>query len=120
MAQLSPKPHRFLIPVSADSALPGAAHWALQETGATLNFYPKDTTQQKQLRQRLAANDSYTLLLINYHGQRKLADGRTAVEFSGHYLSGDPSGRGVPRTIVMFSCHATGDRLTIEPATTGT
>ncbi len=116
---VSPKPHRFLIPVSTDSALPSGAYWALQTTGATLNMYPRDTTAQKQLRRQLGANGSYTLLLMNYHGQKKTTDGRVALEFSGHYLSGSVDGTAIPRTAVMFSCHAAGERFVIEPALSG-
>ncbi len=119
VAQVDPKPHRFLIPVS-DSALPASAHWALQATGATLNFYPRDTTAQKQAVRQLAANGSYTLLLIKFHGQRALTDGRTAVEFSGNYLSGAASGKAIPRTSVLFSCQAAGERFVVETPVSGT
>ena len=118
--QVTPMPHRFLVPVSTDSALPASAYWALQTTGATLNLYPTDTATQRQVRRQLAANGSYTLLLTNYHGTRKLDDGRTAVEFSGHYLSGANEGKAVPRTTVVFSCQATGaDRFTVQTPAAG-
>ena len=119
VGQVDPKPHRLLIPVG-DSALPGSAQWGLQATGATLNFYPRDTADQKKAVRQLAANGSYTLLLVNYHGQRKLADGRTALEFSGRYLSGAASGKTIAPTAVMFSCHATGERFIVEPPVSGT
>lgn len=117
---VSPKPHRFLIPVSTDSALPTSAYWALQRTSATLNFLPRDTVAQKQVLRQLSPNSSLTLLLVNYHGQETVPDGRVALEFSGHYLAGSPAGTAVPRTTVMFSCHAEGERFVIEPAAAGT
>ena len=118
MSLVTPKPDRFLIPVSTDSALPATAYWALQQTSATLNLFPRDTATQKQLRRQLSANGSYTLLLMNYHGQRKLPDGRVALEFSGHYLSGAVDGKAIPRTTVMFSCHQAGERFAIDSAVT--
>ena len=115
--QVKPVPHRFLIPVSTDSALPAPAYWGLQTTGATLNMLPRDTTQHRKAIQQLAPGGSYTLLLANYHGQRKLPDGRIAVEFSGHYLTGSAKGTAIPRTTVLFSCQATGaDRVVVQPA----
>jgi hypothetical protein len=113
---ISPTPHRFLIPVSTDSALPATAYWALQQTGATLNLFPRDTASQRQIRRQLSANGAYTLLLMNYHGQRKMPDGRVALEYSGHYLSGAADGTAIPRTTVMFSCHQEGERFTIDSA----
>jgi len=115
---VSPKPHRYLIPVSTDSALPAGAYWALQQEAATLNLFPRDTATQRQLRRQLGANGSYTLLLMNYHGQRKLADGRVALDFSGHYLSGAVEGKAIPRTTVLFSCHQAGERFVIDSAVT--
>ena len=111
---ISPKPHRYLIPVSTDSALPTSAHWALQSGSATLNVYPRDTAQQKLVRTQLGANGAYIMLLVNYHGQRKLDDGRIALDFSGHYMGGDVDGRVVPRTAILFSCHADGERFVVD------
>jgi len=116
---VSPKPDRFLIPVGTDSVLPSSAYWALQTTGATLNMYPRDTTTQKQVRRQLAGDGAYTLLLVSYHGQRKLTDGRVALDFSGNYLSGAADGKSIPRSAVMFSCHGAGERFVIEPSVAG-
>jgi hypothetical protein len=120
---ISPKPHRYLVPVGTDSALPASALWALQTSGATLNLFPRDTAQQRKVKAQLGANGSYTMLLVNYHGQRTLPDGRTALDFSGHYMGGDVEGKAVPRTTIVFTCHATGERFVVEgsapaPATT--
>jgi len=118
--QVKPVPHRFLVTVGTDSALPDRAYWGLQTTGATLNMLPKDPTQHQKAIQALAPGGSYVLLLTNYHGQRKLDDGRTAVDFSGHYLTGSAKGTAIPRTTVVFSCQATGaERFVIQPAATG-
>ena len=120
---ITPKPHRFLIPAGTDSALPERAYWALQTTGATLNVFPRDTALHKKARDQLSSNGKMTLLLVNYHGQRTLPDGRIAVDYSGHYMGGDADGKVVPRTAILFSCHATGERFVVEgaaPATTPT
>jgi hypothetical protein len=113
---VTPKPHRFLIPAGTDSALPERAYWGLQTTGATLNVFPRDTAQQRKAKDQLSGKGKLTLLLVNYHGQRKLPDGRVAIDFSGHYIGGDVDGKAVPRVPVLFSCHATGERFTIEAA----
>jgi len=114
---ISPKPHRYLVPVGTDSALPASALWALQTSGATLNLFPRDTAQQRKVKAQLGANGSYTMLLVNYHGRRTLPDGRTALDFSGHYMGGDVEGKAVPRTTIVFTCHATGERFVVEGTT---
>jgi hypothetical protein len=117
---VTPKPHRYLIPAGTDSALPERAYWGLQTTGATLNVFPRDTALQKKAKDQLSGKGKLTLLLVNYHGQRKLPDGRVALDFSGHYMGGDVDGKAVPRTAILFSCHATGERFVVEgpPAAT--
>ena len=118
---VSPKPHRFLIPVATDSALPASAYWALQTTGATANVFPRDTAAQRKGLEQLSPKNSLTLLLVNYHGQDTMPDGRVSIEFSGHYLAGTPRGTAVPRTAVLFSCGSTGERFVVEqPAAPGT
>ena len=116
MKHISPKPHRYLIPVSTDSALPTGAYWALQSSAATLNFLPRDPSKQRQVKEQLGAKGAYTMLLVNYHGQRTLPDGRIALDFSGHYMGGDVDGKAVPRTPVIFSCQAAGERFVVETA----
>src|SRR5688500_17242661 len=111
---VTPKPHRFLIPVSTDSALPASAYWGLQTTGATVNVFPRDTVAQRTGLRQLSPNNSLTLLLVNYHGQDTLSDGRVSIEFSGHYLAGSPRGTSIPRTAVLFDCGATGERFVVE------
>ena len=111
---VSPKPHRFLVPEGTDSAVPRSAYWALQTTGATVNVFPRDTAAQRRGLQQLSPNNSLTLLLINYHGQDTMPDGRVSIEFSGHYLAGTPRGTAVPRTAVLFNCSATSDRFMVE------
>jgi hypothetical protein len=113
---ITPKPHRYLIPVSTDSALPTNAYWALQTTAATLNLFPSDTAKQRVVKQQLGAKGAYTMFLFNYHGKRTLPDGRVALDFSGHYMGGDVEGKAVPRTPIIFSCHAQGDRFVVETA----
>jgi hypothetical protein len=113
---VTPKPHRYLIPVSTDSALPTSAYWGLQTTGATVNVFPRDTAAQKKAKEQLSPKGKMTLLLVNYHGRRTLPDGRVAVSFSGHYMGGDVDGKAVPRVAVIFACHAQGERFTVEPA----
>lgn len=116
MKHITPKPHRYLIPVSTDSALPIGAYWALQTSSATLNLFPRDTLQQRKVKEQLGAKGAYTMLLVNYHGRRTLPDGRIALDFSGHYMGGDVDGKAVPRTPIIFSCHAEGERFVVETA----
>ena len=111
---VSPKPHRFLVPEGTDSALPRSAYWALQTTGATVNVLPRDTAVQKRGVQQLSPNNSLTLLLVSYHGQDTMPDGRVSIEFSGHYLAGSPRGTAIPRTAVLFNCAGTGERFVVE------
>lgn len=111
---VSPKPHRFLVPEGTDSALPRSAYWALQTTGATVNVLPRDTAVQKRGLQQLSPNNSLTLLLVSYHGQDTMPDGRVSIEFSGHYLAGSPRGTAIPRTAVLFNCAGTGERFVVE------
>ena len=111
---ITPKPHRFLIPAGTDSALPERAYWGLQTTGATLNVFPRDTVKQRQAKDQLSGKGKLTLLLVNYHGQRKLPDGRIALDFSGHYMGGEVDGQAVPRTPIVFSCHAVGERFVVD------
>ena len=111
---ITPKPHRYLIPVGTDSALPTGAYWALQTSGATLNMWPRDTAQQKKVRDQLGAKGAYTMLVVSYHGQRALPDGRTALDFSGSYMGGDVDGKVVPHTPIVFSCHAEGERFVVD------
>ena len=111
---VSPKPHRFLVPEGTDSAVPRSAYWALQTTGATVNVFPPDTVAQKRGLQQLSPNNSLTLLLVNYHGQDTMPDGRVSIEFSGHYLAGTPRGTAIPRTAILFNCAATTDRFVVE------
>jgi len=116
MKHITPKPHRYLVPAGTDSALPTGAYWALQTTGATLNLFPRDTAQQRKVKETLGAKGALLMLLVNYHGQRTLPDGRRALDFSGHYIGGEADGKVVPRTPIVFSCHAEGERFMVEGA----
>jgi hypothetical protein len=116
MKHISPKPHRYLIPVGTDLALPVGAQWALQTSAATLNMWPRDTVQQAKVKEQLGKKGALTMLLVNYHGQRTLPDGRVAIDYSGQYMGGDVDGKPVPRTAILFSCHAAGERFVVESA----
>ena len=111
---ITPKPHRYLIPIRTDSALPASAYWALQTSGATLNMWPPDPAQQKTVKEQLGAKGAYTMLVVSYHGQRALPDGRTALDFSGSYMGGAVDGKVVPRTPIVFSCQAEGERFVVD------
>ena len=56
------------------------------------------------MRAYLNEQKGYVNLLIAYHGQKKLPDGRLAMEFSGTYIAGKNDGEKVPRKSVIFSC----------------
>ncbi len=116
MKHISPKPHRYLIPVGTELALPTGSQWALQTSAATLNMWPRDTAQQAKVKETLGKKGALTMLLVNYHGRRTLPDGRVAIEYSGQYMGGDVEGKAVPRTAILFSCHAEGERFVVESA----
>ncbi len=116
MKHISPKPHRYLIPVGTDLALPAGSQWALQTSAATLNMWPRDSAQQQKVKQQIGSNGRLTMLLVNYHGRRTLPDGRIAIDYSGQYMGGDVEGKPIPRTAILFSCHAEGERFVVESA----
>ena len=110
MKHISPKPHRYLIPVGTDLALPVGSQWALQTSAATLNMWPRDTAQQRKVKEQVGKNGALTMLLVNYHGRRTLPDGRVAMDYSGQYIGGDVDGKpSLHRD--LFSFHAEGERF---------
>jgi len=111
----SPVPHRYLIASRTDSALPESAGWGLQGR-TTLHMLLPDTANVRKMRAFLREQNGYTNLLIAYHGQKKLPDGRFAMEFSGTYIGGKNDGEKVPRKSITFSCAAPTDRFIVgEP-----
>jgi hypothetical protein len=65
------------------------------------------------MRAFLNQEKGYVNLMLAYHGQRKLPDGRYAMDFSGTYIAGKNDGQKVPRKTVTFSCAATTDRFIV-------
>jgi hypothetical protein len=103
-----PAAYRYLIPVGTDSVVPRHGHWALQDR-TPLMLYPSDPALQKQQITQLFQRGNYTTLLVSFHGEDTLPDGRRTMEFSGNYLGGQHAGKTVPHTTIVFDCHATGD-----------
>jgi hypothetical protein len=77
-------------------------------------MWPPDPAQQKTVKEQLGAKGAYTMLVVSYHGQRALPDGRTALDFSGSYMGGAVDGKVVPRTPIVFSCQAEGERFVVD------
>lgn len=111
----SPVAHRYLYAARTDSALPESASWGLQGR-TTFHTWLPDTANMRKMRAYLNEQKGYVNLLIAYHGQKKLPDGRLAMEFSGTYIAGKNDGEKVPRKSVIFSCAAPTDRFIVgEP-----
>jgi hypothetical protein len=111
-----PTAYRFLIATGTDSALPPHGHWPLQ--GRTpLYYYPADPAQQQKFVTDLYRRGNYPTLLVSYHGQDTLEDGRIRTMLSGSYIGGSNAGKTMPQTAVVFDCQATGaTRFTIGNA----
>jgi hypothetical protein len=108
-----PQPHRYLIPVGTDSAIPQRIQGVLQAGGRHLLLYPADTAQHARMHTQLGGAGSYVNLLVAYHGADTLTDGRVAYAFSGHYKAGPNHGQEMPRTNVYFDCSAETDQFTV-------
>jgi hypothetical protein len=111
-----PTAYRYLVAVGTDSAIPDHGRWALQ--GRTpLFLYPRDPAQQKSfVAQLYSQRGNYVTLLVAYHGQDTLEDGRIRTELSGTYIGGRNDGKTIPRAGVVFDCHATGNRFSMGDA----
>ena len=108
-----PTAYRYLVAAGTDSAIPDHGRWALQ--GRTpLFLYPKDPAQQKPfVAQLYSQRGNYTTLLVSYHGQDTVEDGRIRTQLSGTYIGGKNDGKTMPHTSIVFDCHATGNRFTV-------
>lgn len=113
IATAQPPAYRYLVQPGTDSALPTHGHWALQ--GRTpLHLYPRDPAQQRSVVTQLySGGRNYTTLLVSYHGQDTLEDGRIRTQLSGSYIGGANAGKTIPHTSIVFDCHATGNRFTV-------
>jgi hypothetical protein len=102
-----PLAHRYVIPISTDSALPSSAYWGLQGR-TTLHEMRRDSAGVQAMKTQLNKQATYVNLLLAFHGQRKLPDGRLAMDFSGTYFGGKNDGKTIPRKTVTFTCSGTG------------
>jgi hypothetical protein len=102
-----PPAYRYLVAAGTDSALPSHGQWALQ--GKTpLYLYPADPSLQQKFVTDLYARGNYPTMLVSYHGQDTLEDGRIRTMLGGSYIGGKNAGTTMPHTAVVFDCQATG------------
>jgi hypothetical protein len=99
---LTPKPQRFLIQSSGDSALPDAAREGLQNTGPTYLF-PGDTAKQQTVLAMLTEKGPFPTLLVLYGGMEPADGGRAVVRLSGRYTTGESVGP-APSKALYFDC----------------
>jgi hypothetical protein len=99
---LTPKPQRFLIQSSGDSALPDAAREVLQNTGPTYLF-PGDTAKQQTVLAMLTEKGPFPTLLVLYGGMEPADGGRAVVRLSGRYTTGESVGP-APSKALYFDC----------------
>ena len=101
LKDLTPKPQRFLVQSTGDSALPDAGREVLQSTGPTYLF-PTDTAKQQTVLTMLTAKGPFPTLLILYGGTAPAEGGRAVVRLNGRY-TGEDAGP-APSKAVYFEC----------------
>lgn len=102
LKDLTPKPQRFLIQASGDSALPDAGRQVLQATGPTYLF-PEDTAKQETVLAMLTEKGPFPTLLILYGGLEPADGGRAMVRLTGRYTTGENPGP-APTKAFYFEC----------------
>ena len=101
LKDLTPKPQRFLVQSTGDSALPDAGREVLQNTGPTYLF-PTDTAKQQTVLDMLAAKGPFPTLLVLYGGMEPVDGGRAVVRLHGRYTG--PEAQPAPSKSVYFEC----------------
>lgn len=101
-----PQPYRFLVPVSADSAVPQSAQFALNTLNRAMFIWPPDAARQQQQIANIRAQGPLPTIVLYYHGSVDLPDGRKSTSFSGVYHDVRNSGVTIARTEVFFDCSA--------------
>jgi hypothetical protein len=102
LKDLTPKPQRFLIQTTVDSALPDAGRQVLQGTGPTYLF-PEDTAKQASVLAMLTEKGPFPTLLILYGGMEPADGGRAVVRLTGRYTTGETVGP-APTKALYFEC----------------
>lgn len=99
---LTPKPQRFLIQATGDSALPDAGRQVIQAAGPTYLF-PEDTAKQTTVLTMLLEKGPFPTLLILYGGTEPADGNRAVIRLTGRYTSGDNVGP-APTKALYFEC----------------
>lgn len=102
LKNLTPKPQRFLVQSTGDSALPDAGREVLQNTGPTYLF-PEDTAKQATVVAMLMEKGPFPTLLVLYGGTEPADGGRAVVHLSGRFTTGDNPGP-APTRALYFEC----------------
>jgi hypothetical protein len=102
LKNLTPKPQRFLVQSTGDSALPDAGREVLQNTGPTYLF-PEDTAKQQTVLTMLTEKGPFPTLLVLYGGTEPAEDGRAVVHLSGRFTIGENAGP-APTRALYFEC----------------
>lgn len=102
LKDLTPKPQRFLIQATGDSALPDAGRQVLQATGPTYLF-PEDTAKQATVLSMLVEKGPFPTLLVLYGGTEPADGGRAVVHLNGRFTTGETAGPG-PSKALYFEC----------------
>ena len=113
LKNLTPKPQRFLVQSTGDSALPDAGREVLQNTGPTYLF-PEDTAKQATVVAMLMEKGPFPTLLVLYGGTEPADGGRAVVHLSGRFTTGDNPGP-APTRALYFECKD--DRWTFSSTT---
>ncbi|HEU4565326.1 MAG TPA: hypothetical protein VFS05_11775 [Gemmatimonadaceae bacterium] len=110
IADLTPKPRRFLNPVGTDSTLPGPAFDALLSKGPSY-FYPADSAGRMKVREKLDLVGPWATLLVAWGGAERLSDTTAVIRLRGHYVIGEGEGTQAPARALRFVCGDDGWRL---------
>ncbi|HET7551208.1 MAG TPA: hypothetical protein VFK04_07945 [Gemmatimonadaceae bacterium] len=102
LKDLTPKPQRFLVQSTGDSALPDAGREVLQNTGPTYLF-PEDTAKQQTVLAMLTEKGPFPTLLVLYGGTEPAEGGRAVVHLGGRFTTGDNPGP-APSKALYFEC----------------
>ena len=101
LKDLTPKPQRFLVQSTGDSALPDAGREVLQNTGPTYLF-PEDTAKQQTVLTMLAEKGEFPTLLVLYGGTEPADGGRAVVRLLGRYTG--ENAQPAPSKAIYFEC----------------
>jgi hypothetical protein len=115
IANVEPRPLRFLNAAASDSALPEEALKVLQDKGPT--FYWLDgEKQQQQILDKLAGDGDWATLLVVLRGEERDEPGHAFVTLGGEFKGGKLAGTVVPERRIELRCTADSAAWTVVPA----